>query len=72
MINGLGSLTKMCLICIELEAEKLSYKEASDNFNEIKETLDNKHKQIVAHKLVEQLWKEYSEDHHYEKTGFGD
>ena len=50
----------MCLICIELEAEKLSYKEANNNFNEMKETLDEQHKQIVIQKLVKQLCKEYN------------
>ena len=62
----------MCLICIELDENKLSYKDANNNFNEMKENMDEEHKQVVARKLINQLWKEYNEDHYYELTGFGD
>ena len=67
-IKGLYDATKinnMCLICVEIDKEKLSFKEAWRNFKEMERDLDNEHaaqvKQKIIDKMVEEKKKVYKE-----------
>jgi|TARA_Y100000296_G_C5168308_1_gene255932 hypothetical protein len=55
----------MCLICVEIDKEKLSFKEAWRNFKEMERDLDNEHaaqvKQKIIDKMVEEKKKVYEE-----------
>jgi len=44
----------MCIICIELEKESLTLREAASNYRELEGTLDRDH----SYDLFEELWNE--------------
>jgi|TARA_R110000824_G_scaffold85062_20_gene211696 hypothetical protein len=48
----------MCLICIELEKNKLSFKEGIRNFQEMKVDLDKEHIKVVQQKLIDKMVEE--------------
>ena len=54
----------MCLICVEIEKEKLTFKEAWSNFKEMKEDMSEEHqkevKQLLVDKMVEEKKKEFN------------
>ena len=65
-IKGLYDATKinnMCLICVEIDKEKLSFREAWRNFKEMERDLSDEHitqvKQKIIDKMVEEKKKEY-------------
>jgi len=65
-IKGLYDATKinnMCLICVEIDKEKLSFREAWRNFKEMERDLSDEHitqvKQKIIDKMVEEKNKEY-------------
>jgi len=65
-IKGLYDATKinnMCLICLEIDKEKLSFREAWRNFKEMERDLSDEHitqvKQKIIDKMVEEKNKEY-------------
>ena len=65
-IKGLYDTTKlnnMCLICVEIDKEKLSFREAWRNFKEMERDLSDEHitqvKQKIIDKMVEEKKKEY-------------
>ena len=67
-IKGLYDATKinnMCLICVEIDKEKLSFREAWRNFKEMERDLDDEHtaqvKQKIIDKMVEEKKKVYEE-----------
>tara|TARA_R100001443_G_scaffold116064_2_gene135473 strand:- start:81 stop:266 length:186 start_codon:yes stop_codon:yes gene_type:complete len=43
----------MCIICVDLEKDKLTWKEARRNLNEFSDTLDKEHKLEVLKKIWE-------------------
>lgn len=45
----------MCLICVEMDRERLTFNEAWRNFKEMREGLDEEHKEIVKQKLIDKL-----------------
>jgi hypothetical protein len=53
----------MCLICLEIDKEKLSFREAWRNFKEMERDLSDEHitqvKQKIIDKMVEEKNKEY-------------
>ena len=64
--KGLYDTTKlnnMCLICVEIDKEKLSFREAWRNFKEMERDLSDEHitqvKQKIIDKMVEEKKKEY-------------
>jgi len=48
----------MCLICVEMEKERLTFNEAWRNFREMREGLDEEHKKIVKQKLIDKMVEE--------------
>ena len=56
-------LNNMCLICVEIDKEKLSFREAWRNFKEMERDLSDEHitqvKQKIIDKMVEEKKKEY-------------
>jgi len=56
----------MCLICVEIEKEKLTFREAWSNFKEMKEDMPEEHqkevKQLIIDKMVEEKQKEFNFD----------
>ena len=65
-IKGLYDTTKlnnMCLICVEIDKERLSFREAWRNFKEMERDLNDEHitqvKQKIIDKMVEEKKKEY-------------
>lgn len=54
----------MCLICVEIEKEKLTFKEAWSNFKEMKVGMSEEHqkevKQLLVDKMVEEKKKEFN------------
>lgn len=52
----------MCIICVELENEKLTLEEARRNYGEIFEEIDEKHRYELEKKLFPQsIYEEYIE-----------
>jgi hypothetical protein len=51
----------MCLICVDLQKNKLTSKEARSNLNETYKTLDKNH----IHKLLQLIWQK--EDKEWEE-----
>ena len=55
----------MCIICIELEKDKLTIEEARRNLGEMWSSLDEHAKEVVAfinEKEIEKMLEEYSEE----------
>ena len=55
----------MCIICIELEKDKLTIEEARRNLGEMWSSLDEHAEEVVAfinEKEIEKMLKEYSEE----------
>ena len=52
----------MCIICVELEKEKLTLKEAASNYREVETTLEPEH----SYDLFEELWNKSVEEGDYE------
>ncbi len=48
----------MCLICVELNKERLTFNEAWRNFREMRQCLDEEHKKIVKQKLIDKMVEE--------------
>ena len=63
----------MCLICVEIDKEKLSFREAWRNFKEMERDLSDEHitqvKQKIIDKMVEEKKKVYEEWNSYLKIG---
>jgi hypothetical protein len=58
----------MCLICIDLDRQKLSSKEARRNLGEVYTTMETKHVYEVIKKIWRQEDKEYKDFEKYIKT----
>jgi len=52
----------MCMICIDLEKQKLSTREAFKNLNEMYESLGREHAQEVIEKLWDRLHSRMEDD----------
>ena len=55
----------MCIICVELEKDKLTIEEARRNLGEMWSSLDDHAKEVVAfinEKEIEKMLEEYSEE----------
>jgi len=48
----------MCMICIDLERDKLSFKEGWKNFREMHTTLETEHKPVVKQRLIDKMVEE--------------
>jgi len=48
----------MCIICVDLQKNKLTHKEARGNLREVYETLDKKH----VLKILKLIWKKQDEE----------
>ena len=45
----------MCLICVELDKERLTFNDAWRNFREVAQSLDEEHKEVLKQKLIDKL-----------------
>jgi len=50
----------MCLICVEMDKQRLSFQEAWRNFREMKTNLEDKHKKEVRQKIIDKMVEERS------------
>ena len=51
----------MCLICLELNKDKLTFKEAWSNYLEMKKDLEPAHKRELRQKIIDKMVAERSE-----------
>ena len=51
----------MCIICVDLEKEKLTLSEARRNFGEMESTLDPEHREELREKLYPKTTYDYRE-----------
>ena len=51
----------MCMICVDLEREKLSFKEAWKNFKEMQSAIEVDHREDVKQKLIDKMVEERKE-----------
>mgnify|MGYP003115069118 FL=1 len=51
----------MCIICVDLEKEKLTLSEARRNFREMESTLDPEHREEMREKLYPKTTYDYNE-----------
>lgn len=65
---------KMCIICVQLQTNKLTAREAAHNLGEMVSIIGDKHTDEVVKKIIEKTLekKKEEEDEPYEYTGFGD
>ena len=52
----------MCMICVDLERDKLSFKEGWSNYREMHPVLEAEHKIIVKQKLLDKMVEEKKEE----------
>ena len=52
----------MCMICVGIEKEKLTFKEAWRNYKEMCSEIEKGHKLIVKQKMVDQMVKERKDE----------
>lgn len=64
----------MCIICVQLQTNKLTAREAAHNLGEMVSIIGDKHTDEVVKKIIEKTLekKKEDEDEPYEYTGFGD
>ena len=65
----------MCIICVQLETNKISPREAAHNLWEMRPVIGDEHTDEVVEKIIEKTLereKQQEEDEPYEYTGFGD
>lgn len=48
----------MCIICVDLQKDKLTWREARRNLNEFSDILDKEHKL----KILKKIWEKQDED----------
>ena len=48
----------MCLICVELERERLSFREAWRNYKEMQPVIEADHKKEVKQKIIDKMVEE--------------
>ena len=51
----------MCMICVDLERDKLTFREGWRNFRELHATLEKEHKPVVKQKLIDKMVREKKE-----------
>ena len=52
----------MCIICVDLEKEKLTLSEARRNFAEMESTLDTEHREELREKLYPKTTYDYRDE----------
>jgi len=52
----------MCMICVGIEKEKLTFKEAWRNYKEMYSEIEKDHKLIVKQRMVDQMVKERKDE----------
>jgi len=50
----------MCLICVEMDKQRLSFQDAWRNFKEMKPRLEEEHKKEVRQKIIDKMVEEKS------------
>ena len=58
----------MCLICIELDKNRLTFKEGIRNFQEMKIDLDKEHIKEVQQRLIDKMVEENKKKHEVQKS----
>ena len=48
----------MCLICVEMDKQRLNFREAWRNFKEMKTGLEDEHKREVKQKIIDKMVEE--------------
>jgi len=59
----------MCLICVDLQKDKITSKEARSNLNELHSTMEKDH----VYKVLQLIWRkeddEYAEEYNFDNYG---